>query len=71
MMTTELIERLQARVKEYGDLPCVILVKGAESGTIMAVANQTAHARIPMMGPIGECVVILAEKKSQAIAAFA
>jgi hypothetical protein len=70
MMTTELIERLQARVKEYGDLPCVILVKGAE-GTTMAVAKQTAHARIPIMGPIGECVVILAEKKSQVDTVFA
>jgi hypothetical protein len=71
MLTSELIQRLQGRLKEYGDLPCVIIAKDRDGEKLLAVAMQTAHARIPMMGPIGECLVILADIKSGAETLFA
>lgn len=60
MKTSDLIGRLQERLKLHGDLPVCIVVKGAKD-QIFAMPNQTAHARMPQLGKIAEVNVILSE----------
>lgn len=60
MNTSDLIARLQSRLKEYGDLPVCIIVKGPD-GQLFAMPEQTAHAHVPQVaaGKAGEVNVIL------------